>query len=267
MEEFQFNGERIAFRYVTSEQKSDAELVILVHPLGMSSDVWIGILGKLSEDYNILMIDLPGHGHSLKVTQDHSWSIAQLANMIQSLAEKIGYKKAHYVGTSIGGAIGQELLLSSPEFLISLVATNTSSKIGTFESWTARAKDVRTRGLSVMSEEIVPRWFAPKFIENNPTIFKDWIKKLQVLDNNSYAVLCEALGNWGVSEQLSTRSYKVRVLCVAGELDPAMPLTEMQAFAERIKPEEPLAILPVGHVPSVENSIEFGEVVHAWLTK
>ncbi len=255
--------DQIYYEYFS--QDPNKALVILIHPLGMSREVWSETVKALEQEYSVLVIDLPGHGKSSAVNPDIRWEISDLAKIVQELAASLGYQKAHYVGTSIGGAIGQELLLSSPAFLQSLMVTNTSHQIGTKESWEQRAADVRSQGLQKMAEGIVPRWFAPHYLTENSRAVAAWQKALEQSDDEGYATLCEALGQWSATTRLEKYQQDIPVLAVAGAEDPAMPIDNMQSLATLMKSS--LEVMPLGHVPSVEDPEGFNQLLLGWLQK
>lgn len=263
MHQSKFYQDQIYYEFISKDLKK--ELVVLVHPLGMNHGVWSETISMLKDQYSVLVLDLPGHGESVAVSKENQWEIVDLAKMIQSLVVSLGYLKVHYVGTSIGGAIGQELLLSSPAFLQSLMVTNTSNEIGTKESWMQRAADVRSQGLSKMAAGIVPRWFAPEYLRRNKDVVAQWQKQLEKCDDEGYATLCEALGVWSATTRLLKYQGDIPVLTVAGEKDPAMLLENMQRLAALMN--APLEIMNVGHVPSVEDPAGFGQLLLEWLQK
>ncbi len=256
-----FNG-KIHYEFYSKEEEQD--LVVLVHPLGMNRDVWQKSVATLKDQYAVLVIDLPGHGKSSAVNEHETWTISSLAQMIQELIATLGYDKMHYVGTSIGGAIGQELLLSSPTLLQSVMVTNTSHQIGTASSWAERAQNVRQQGLISMAAGIVPRWFGSHYLSENVEDVTQWQQNLEKTDNEGYAVLCEALGAWSATDRLSERNMSIPALAVAGSEDPAMPLENMQQLASLM--QAPLEVLPIGHVPSVEDPEAFNQLLLQWLS-
>ncbi len=239
------------------------ELIVLVHPLGMDNSVWAETVEALKNDFDVLTIDLPGHGQSQHNSEKLNISILNLATMVKDLALSLGYDRFFYVGTSIGGAIGQELLLSYPNSLKGLMVTNTSHKIGSEEFWQDRAAKVRNEGLEEVGKNIVLRWFANDYIDSNPDIIKGWQNSLANLNNEAYAQLCEALGEWSATDRLQDTISIVPVICVAGDEDPAMPLENMQSLAKLLNTS--LKVMSLGHVPSVEKSQEFNELLVSWL--
>ena len=252
--------DQINYEYHAGEVKRD--LIVLVHPSGISLKVWGEVVQGFKSEYDILAIDLPGHGQSPDPATDANWRIPTLAKMIKELSGSLGYESVHYVGTSIGGAIGQELFLESPEFIKSAVITNTHSKIGEQSGWQLRADNVRSIGLKTMAKEIVPRWFAPLYLENKAAI-EIWQTALENTGNEGYAQLSEALGEWSATDRLPNRDPNIPVLCIAGSEDPAMPLENMQKLAGLVGGQD-LKVMSVGHVPSVEAPDEFNQVLRAW---
>ncbi|WP_157953513.1 alpha/beta fold hydrolase [Ignatzschineria cameli] len=255
-------NDKINYLYVAGETPRD--LILLVHPLGMNRHVWNEVIAHFETEYDLLALDLPGHGDSPAPSEEEQWRIEALAEMVLRLVDQLGYQRFHYVGTSIGGAIGQEILLLAPERLKSLMITNSSHKIGETSAWESRAADVRQIGLAEMAPTIVPRWFASDYLESAIEEIEDWKRSLAATSNEGYAQLCEALGAWSATDRLPNRDQSVPVLCLAGSEDKAMALPNMEQLAD-LMGERELEILAVGHVPSVEASAQFNQILSEWL--
>ncbi|MDI5932400.1 alpha/beta fold hydrolase [Halomonas kalidii] len=255
------NGRSVAYRLLGAEA---LPLVMLAHPLGMSQAVWDDLLPALLPRYRVLTWDLPGHGAS------QAWPAAggeitpaALAAEALALADRAGAGRFHFVGTSIGGVVGQQLLAEHAERLYSATLTNTGAVIGTSELWTTRAGRVRSEGLGAISGEIVPRWFSAGRIEANPALKNGWMTQMGRGDDESYARLCEMLGSHAFTGKLTGKGVKVQLL--GGSEDLATPPETLEALAAECD-GAPLEILDaVGHVPSVEVPALFAEKLLAVL--
>lgn len=253
----EIDGRSVAYRLLGGEA---LPLVVLAHPLGMTQAVWDDILPALLGRYRVLTWDLPGHGAS------DAWPQAageitpeRLADEALALAAHAGAARFHFVGTSIGGAIGQQLLIQAPEHLLSAVLANTGAVIGSAENWNTRARRVREEGLAALSGEIVPRWFAPALLKAQPALEAGWKTQMARGDGESYALLCEMLGRADFRGRL--RDSGVRVALLGGSEDVATPPSTLEALATECG-DTPLEILDdVGHVPSVECPAVFAECV------
>ncbi|WP_311948710.1 alpha/beta fold hydrolase [Halomonas piscis] len=253
------NGRSVAYRLLGAEANP---LVVLAHPLGMSQAVWDDVLPMLLPRYRVLTWDLPGHGAS-QPWGEGPITPADLAAEALALAEHAGAGCFHFAGTSIGGAVGQQLIAEHAERLLTATLTNTGAVIGNAELWNNRAGRVRQEGLAAMSEEIVPRWFAPACFEAEPALKVGWCTQMGRGDDEAYAKLCEMLGRDTFTGKLSGKGVKVQLL--GGSEDLATPPATLEALAGELD-GAPLEILDgVGHVPSVEVPELFAEKLLAVL--
>lgn len=252
------NGRSVAYRLLGPEA---LPLVVLAHPLGMSQAVWDDVLPALLPRYRVLTWDLPGHGAS------QAWgpgpiAPADLAAETLALVDHAGATRFHFAGTSIGGVVGQQLISEHTERLSTVTLTNTGAVIGNAELWNTRAARIRTEGLAAMSEEVVPRWFAPACFEAEPALKAGWCTQMGRGDDDSYAKLCEMLGSHAFTGKLSeplSRHSQVKVQLLGGSEDLATPPATLETLAAELN-GAPLEILSgVGHVPSVEVPALFTE--------
>ena len=251
------NGRSVAYRLLGAEVNP---LVVLAHPLGMSQAVWDDVIPALLPRYRVLTWDLPGHGASQAVSGAQI-TPADLAAEALALVELAGAQRFHFAGTSIGGVVGQQLIAEHSDRLLSATLTNTGAVIGNPDLWNTRAGRVRQEGLAAMSEEIVPRWFAPQAFEASPALKVGWCTQMGRGDDESYAQLCEMLGRDTFSGKLSGKSasHKVRIQLFGGSEDMATPPATLEALAAELD-GAPLEIFDgVGHVPSLEAPVLFAE--------
>lgn len=127
-------GRTLCYRLLGDPAKP---LMLLAHPLGMNQTVWDEMLPALLGHFRTLTWDLPGHGSS-SAWPEQAVTAADLAAEALTLAAVAGAERFHFVGTSIGGIIGQQLLCQAPERLDSVTLTNTGAVIGTPEAWQLR---------------------------------------------------------------------------------------------------------------------------------
>ncbi|MBR1616894.1 alpha/beta fold hydrolase, partial [bacterium] len=102
--------------------KTKNPLVVLLHSFSMTSRVWANLAQDLRKDgYNVLTMDLRGHGRSvynenLKLKSRYKFSNKQWQKLPKDVVESINYVKSHYpaincddiiiVGADIGGSAG-----------------------------------------------------------------------------------------------------------------------------------------------------------------
>lgn len=251
------NGRTICYRLLGDKDKP---LLVLAHPLGMTQGVWDDMLPALLDRFRVLTWDLPGHGASAAWPEDSDRITPEdLAQEALTLAATAGAERFHFVGTSIGGVIGQQLVSQHADSLLSATLTNTGAVIGTADAWNTRSANVLELGLAAMAVDIVPRWFGPAACKQQPALVEGWRVIMGRGDDRSYALLCELLGRADFREQLGEHQVPLRL--IAGADDVATPPEALQALAECSGAPEPLILEQIGHVPSVECPGRFSQIL------
>jgi pimeloyl-ACP methyl ester carboxylesterase len=90
-----------------------------VHGLTSNSSTWDRVLPALATHFTVLAPDLMGHGESDKLRGDYS--LAAHANMIRDLMNALGYRRATFIGHSLGGGVAMQLAYQYPERVDRLV--------------------------------------------------------------------------------------------------------------------------------------------------
>jgi pimeloyl-ACP methyl ester carboxylesterase len=109
-----FDSGGVKIHYVVEGQ---GEPIILVH--GFTGSIrrdWLGlgILSKLSKNYQVIALDHRGHGKSEKVFDPAKYGVEMAADVVR-LMDHLKLKKAHVVGYSLGGLITEYLLVNHPD--------------------------------------------------------------------------------------------------------------------------------------------------------
>ncbi|ODN83391.1 hypothetical protein L202_01535 [Cryptococcus amylolentus CBS 6039] len=77
---------------------------------------------SLNEHYNLLTIDIPGHGASrMKEPLEGEITWARIAMLFHEALQAFGVKKAHIVGSDMGGQAALSMALAHPEMVESLI--------------------------------------------------------------------------------------------------------------------------------------------------
>ena len=95
--------------------------LLLLHSAMGHSDRWYAWVPRLSRRYRVIRMDLRGHGASEVPNPDSPLEMNRLVADTAELLDHLGIEKTHIVGNSAGGYVAQNLAMSSPERVRSLV--------------------------------------------------------------------------------------------------------------------------------------------------
>ena len=112
------------------EEHGSGEPLLLVSGLGGVASYWKPNLASLAAKYRVIVHDHRGAGQSTHSKIDYS--VDQMTDDLVRLMDHLKIERAHLVGHSTGGAIGQTLAIRSPERLDKLVLFATWSKADKF---------------------------------------------------------------------------------------------------------------------------------------
>lgn len=88
--------------YTFTQVDSTKTPVVFLHGFLESSTMWEEL--ELPEDRSVLMVDLPGHGGSITIT-DCANSIDDMAKAVLEVVDEVGLSEFHMVGHSMGGYV------------------------------------------------------------------------------------------------------------------------------------------------------------------
>jgi pimeloyl-ACP methyl ester carboxylesterase len=115
------------------EHPENLEWIVFIHGAGGSSSIWFKQVKDFSEHFNVLLIDLRGHGKSKHHATDKKYSFEMLANDVLLTLRTEQIPQAHFVGVSMGTIIIQQIALINPEVVKTMIYSGAVTKL-TFKS-------------------------------------------------------------------------------------------------------------------------------------
>ncbi len=94
--------------------RENAPAIVFIHGWSCDSSVWRYQVAGLRKDYRLIMVDLPGCGHSSKPS-GISYTPDYLAEAVNSVMVSAGIKKAVIVGHSSGFIVARRFAIKYPE--------------------------------------------------------------------------------------------------------------------------------------------------------
>ena len=104
--------------YKTYPHKQSKEWVVFVHGAGGSSAIWFKQIRAYKQHFNLLLLDLRGHGKSNTMFQDvmdNQYTFKMVTKDIIDVLNHLKIESAHFVGMSLGTIIIRHLAELAPE--------------------------------------------------------------------------------------------------------------------------------------------------------
>lgn len=101
----------------------NGETVVFIHGFQSSKNSWMPYFKKFISQYNLIALDLPGHGNSSR-PKNQKYDLQSMANSFELFAEKKKLQNIHLVGISMGGGIATIYAYKHPENVKSLILIN-----------------------------------------------------------------------------------------------------------------------------------------------
>src|SRR6185503_202590 len=149
------NGIRMNYELAGSDK---APVIVLHHPLATNLTIWDEITPVLTPKYRVVRFDARGHGKT-EATKG-AYNFETLTADTVGLMGHLKIERAHFLGLSMGGMVGQYLGLLHPERIVSLQLVSTSSRVPPEGAamWDERIKAVREKGMASQPEGSMQRW-------------------------------------------------------------------------------------------------------------
>ncbi|MBA4275491.1 alpha/beta hydrolase [Flavobacterium sp.] len=110
--------------YTTYKNENSDQWVTFVHGAGGSSSIWFKQIRDFKKSYNVLLLDLRGHGNSnvhIKKTFNQKYTFESIANDVLEVIDHLKIKKSHFVGISLGTILIRQLAEMHPERVQSMI--------------------------------------------------------------------------------------------------------------------------------------------------
>lgn len=101
---------------------TDAEWLLFIHGAGGSTVTWKRQVPELQKKYNLLVVDLPGHGKMAgRSSGDSAYSFDGIAERLWKVVDHRNIRRIHLVGVSLGTVIALTMREQNPQRVSSLI--------------------------------------------------------------------------------------------------------------------------------------------------
>lgn len=239
------------------------EKIVLLHGFMENILVWEEMEQRLSKDFTIIKIDLPGHGLSKIYGEVHTMELN--ADEIKKVTQKLKLEKFHLLGHSMGGYTALAFADKFPEDLKSLTLF-----FSTYFADDDEKKEQRRKSFRVIKDAFahyVNAGIPNLFNENEKDILEGKIEfaKEIALSTKPEGVLAAVKGMIERTDKSHVlRNFEGKILVIAGKHDHAVK-TEMTIKNLPDKTNVKSYIIDCGHNGQLEKPTICAEIINTEL--
>lgn len=117
--------------FITYENAPDKDWVTFIHGAGGSSSIWFKQLRDFRKVYNILLVDLRGHGKSKQPLYEKlkHYTFDSISDEVIEVLDHLKIEKTHLIGISLGTIIIREITERHPERSQSMIMGGATMKL------------------------------------------------------------------------------------------------------------------------------------------
>ncbi|MGE3745302.1 MAG: alpha/beta fold hydrolase [Sphingomonadaceae bacterium] len=236
------------------------EPLLLVHGLGASSDLWAAQVRPFAQHYEVVAIDVRGFGRSVATQLD--FTLDNLVEDVVDLCAVLKFDRVHFLGSSMGGFIGQKLALSAPGLCQSLILCHTGSQNGIpREIIDSRLEAIRgmpmddfaalvsKQALAEPADPFTLEWLREMIAKNDPDLYAHYLGTV--------------LSDFDVTDRVG--EIRAPTLIISGSEDRVIPPRFGVTLHELMPGSRHHLMSGVGHLGYAEKPDEFNSLVLEFL--
>ncbi|SOC41433.1 alpha/beta fold hydrolase [Ureibacillus acetophenoni] len=247
--------------YETITNHAHKEWIVLFHGLGGNCSIFYKQIPTLKEQYNLLLIDLPGHGESSNLPSEEANTLYATSKLVIDILDKENIESAHFVGVSSGTILMQYLAMHFPNRIQSMVLAGASGK---WRKWgeilgkTTLAKGIRNLLPYKLPYVTFAYILMPKV--NHKKSRGIFIREANKLSKQSYLRWAFVIrDSYKIYNELSKLTNEIPKLYICGNED-HMFIDGIKSHVQNEKNSNLYIIDKCGHVCNIEKPLEFNQL-------
>ena len=227
--------------------------IVMVHGAGGSMEVWYRQVADFARHFNLLLVDLVGHGGSANATFGKDFNFSKAADQVMEVVNHLKIRKGHFMGLSLGTIIVRIIAERNPQKVESMVLAGAVTELNPKVRLLLKLTSIFKR---VIPYKLIKRIIARVIIPQGK-----YTGSKNLFLNNAMKVSFDSFLSWlnlsdGLNARLKSLFHEyvaIPTLYLMGE-DDGLFLEQVQEIVRHGGSNVSLGIIPnAGHVCNVDN--------------
>lgn len=253
----------IRIEYSLSGIENDGTLVF-VHGLGANLRQFELQQQFFAKDYRVLLISLRGHGGSSSPFNPDrgNYTVREMSRDVQALLQHLDIKKGHFVGNSLGGMVGYELMTLDPDLLESLTTFGTAPRlhISGFFHWSL-LRVIRLLGSKRMG------WVVSKIGSKDKAVGAKLKKMYETVSKDVLELITENIADYDYTDMIS--EHRIPMMLIRGSRDTGIN-KNLDTTLDVLRGKTDFELVELhdaGHFANMDVPDDFNETLASFLVK
>lgn len=237
-------------------EKDNQKTIVLLHGLGTDHHCFKYQIPALKQKYRLILIDLPGFGHSNIVSK--SYTLDEITNIIMLFLVKLKIKKFHLIGLSLGGMVAIKIAQNNElnKKIDKVILISTAVTFGKLPIITKIPLYFRLFLTFFIPYKISAKIIARKVFSgsNNDNLKSEFYNQLLNSDKGTYRKLILSLRKWDSVKYLSNIKNDYWIL---GDKDQIIKSNKQKLFLKN----KPVTTLSGNHIVNIINPQEVNKEI------
>lgn len=214
---------------VTYRAKGAGEVVVLIHGVGMQSAAWGPQIERLSREYHVIALDMPGHGESDLLPQ--GGDLSDYVDWCRAVIDALGLGPVNIAGHSMGALIAGGVATAYPSLVKRVALLNGVFRRDQVAKTAVQARAAEIRDGKIDIETPLARWFDEHQQEERAQVAA-WLSEV---DPDGYATAYSAFadGDGVYADRYSDITCPFLAMTGDGDPNSTPAMTHLMADAAR----------------------------------
>ncbi|OEH93144.1 2-succinyl-6-hydroxy-2,4-cyclohexadiene-1-carboxylate synthase [Bacillus solimangrovi] len=242
--------------------------LMMLHGFTGSSVNWYPLAEQLSDNFQVILVDIIGHGNTEKPRNVSRYSMEEVVRDIKEILVQLEIHKVNLLGYSMGGRVALSFAVTYPESVERLILESSSPGLKTIEERINRceadqklARKIESNGI----EWFVKMWSEIPLFSSQRRLSDDLLEKQYELRmrNDSYG-LVNSLRGMGTGSQPSLwdqlQDLSMPILIITGNEDEKF-CNIAKEMTKKMKNAKNIVVNSAGHAIHLEQLQIFAKIV------